>query len=344
MADTDTQREIDEGVAATAKALREPTRENIVNAVKEDAEAVVAVAGSGWSWQKIAVAVMGAVIVAFVGVGTVAMVMRDANPPTVVSVPAKADPDLAKLLTDGFAKLDKSLTTGFTTLGKKLDEKPVPLPVDPDKPKPPPVVQGITLPSTVNIGGGHVSIKAVSAGAVTWFTPTYDALTIDTFGDVAIVSAKIGSNGTYWIGATTVIGGKVAPPAYCAITVNQGPQPPPKPDPTPTPVPPSPLADRLTIVVVWESANPNSVAKVMSDYAFWKSLEPIGVTWFKIDKDQKDAGGGLLVDTHAYRPHMTKHGIPTILYMDKTGLVLRSAALPDNTAAIRATITELMGK
>lgn len=343
---SDVPREAREMAAAWAKYYANRTPENLQAAIKESSDVYTAGKASGWTWQQIGMAIGVAVISVLVGIGSVAMVTRETPAPAVA--PIKNDPDIAKLLTDGFTRLDKTLTgvgVKIDTLGKKIDEKPVPPPVDPDKPKPPPVVTGITLPSTVNISDGHVTIKAVSAGPVTWFIPEYGNLSIDKFADSIVVSARAGANGTYWIGATTIIGDKIATPVYCAITVNQSPQPPPKPDPTPDPKPPTPKVDSLSLVAIYESSDTNSkTAKVVADYVFWESLKSLGVKWFKIDKDQKDANGSLLVDSHNYRQYVDKHGLPCLLFMDSAGLVVRAIPLPDSTATVRANITQLMGK
>lgn len=339
----DLAKEVREASEAVAKAARTRSADDAAKAADESMDVVRIGLVRGWTWQAwlSAVAAIGLLACGafYVGSRTETPVAERKVEPVKGKVGDEAD--IAKLLTDGFAKLDSSITL----LGKKIDEKPVPPPVDPDKPKPPPVVTGITLPSTVNISEGHVTIKAVSAGPVTWFIPEYGNLSIDKFVDSIVVSARAGANGTYWIGATAVVDGKIVPPVYCAITVNQSPQPPPKPDPTPDPKPPTPKVDSLSLVAIYESSDTNSkTAKVVADYVFWESLKPLGVKWFKIDKDQKDANGSSLVDSHNYRQYVDKHGLPCLLFMDSAGLVVRAIPLPDSTATVRANITQLMGK
>ena len=124
-ADNDVRRELKEAADAAAKAARTRNPADIADAVKEGGEAAVALARSGWSWQQIAFAIVAAVATLFVGAGSVAMVMRDASPPTVVSTPAKVDPDIAKLLDDGFKRIEKATNAvgvKIDTLGKKIDD------------------------------------------------------------------------------------------------------------------------------------------------------------------------------------------------------------------------------
>lgn len=249
-ADADVRRELKEAADAAAKAARTRNAADIADAVKEGAEAVVAVASSGWSWQKIGLAVMAAVVALFVGAGSVAMVMRDANPPTIVSVPAKADPDIAKIMTDGFAKLDKSLTA----IDKKLDAKPVPVPVDPDKPKPPTPAKKLTLPERVEVAvGSVVKVKASLSSGVQWVWRDSPGLDIDKQGSTLYVAAE--KDGTYWVFAYTSIDGKIGDIAACMIVAGKGPQPPP--GPTPEPKPPTPedwptTAPGLRVLIVFE--------------------------------------------------------------------------------------------
>lgn len=339
--DAEVNREISEAAAAGARAARTRSPDDIANALKEGGEAVAAIAKSGWSWQKIALAIGAAVVTLFVGAGGVAMVVRDANPPTVVSTPVKADPDIAKIIADEFAKLDKSLTRGFDFLAKKIDANPAPAPIDPDKPKPPtPGPKKLTLPERVEVAVGSVAkIKASLSSGVQWVWRESPGLDVDKHGSTLYVQAE--RDGVYWVFAYTSVDGKIGDIAACMVVAGNGPQPPPGPTPEPKP---TPKVDKLTLVIVWESSDTREHIKgVVGDYAFYKSLEPIGVTFFKLDKDQKDADGGLLIDSHNYRKHVDKHGLPTVMFFDSTGLVLKAMPLT-TTAAIRATVTELTGR
>lgn len=264
-ADNDVRRELKEAADAAAKAARTRNAADIADAVKEGGEAAVALARSGWSWQQIAFAVVAAVATLFVGVGSVAMVTRDANPPTVVNVPVKADPDIAKLLTDGFARLDKTMMgvgLEIKSLGKKLDDKPAPLPVDPDKPKPPAPAKKLTLPERVEVAvGSVVKVKATGSANVQWTWRESPGLDVDKHGSTLYVSAE--KDGTYWVFAYTSADGKIGDIAACMIVAGKGPQPPP--GPTPEPKPPAPTdwpttAPGLRVLIVFEEMERHKLA------------------------------------------------------------------------------------
>lgn len=326
--DEDVKREVKEAVDATAKAIQTKDVGDALKAAKEGTEAAYVAYGKGWTWKEIVLVV----VMALIGSGGTTLVMgRRADPEPVPVV------DLGKQIADGFAGLGKQLDG----ISAKLDVKPIPpVPVDPDKPKPLPT-KPITLPVSVEttVGGKLVRIAAKALGEVTWLIPPQSGIDVHPSGDVAILTAL--ADGEYYVGALTVVGGKACAPEWCKVIVGKAPQPPPAPNP-PQPEPPAPKVDSLSIVVVWESTDSKEWVKgVIGDIAFWRSVP---AKWYKIDKDQKDADGGLIIDSHHYRQYMDKHGLPTILYMDKTGLVVRAMPLPSTTAAIRATITELTGK
>lgn len=253
--DADVNREIREAAEATAKAARTRNPTDIANAVKESGEAVAAVAGSGWGWQKVAVAVVTALVVAFVGLGSVAMVMR--QQPATEPTPTKADPDIAKLLTDGFTRIEKAtqaVGVEVKSLSKKLDEKPVPVP-EPDKPKPKPEpAKKLTLPERVEVAvGSVVKVKASLSSGVQWFWKESPGLDIDRHGSTLYVSAE--KDGTYWVFAYTSADGKIGDIAACMVVAGKGPQPPP--GPTPEPKPPTPTdwpttAPGLRVLIVYE--------------------------------------------------------------------------------------------
>lgn len=118
-----------------------------------------------------------------------------------------------------------------------------------------------------------------------------------------------------------------------------------KPNPPPEPKPgPSVIDPPLDVVVIWESADSTpAIAKVLKDLYFWKSLEPVGVRWFQYDKDST-VGSQKVVDMYGYRVYMEKTGLPCIMYMDKSGHVLRAEKLPESTDKIRSVVKEYLGK
>jgi hypothetical protein len=108
----------------------------------------------------------------------------------------------------------------------------------------------------------------MSVGVVTWIIPpSGDRLDVHAVGDTAILTAS--TDGEYWIGALTVVGGKATEPEWCRIVCGKGPQPPPVPpgpDPKP-PVPPTPPAPKdwpttapgLRILIVIEEMDRHSL-------------------------------------------------------------------------------------
>lgn len=260
--DAEVNREINEAAVAGARAARTRSPDDIANALKEGGEAVVAIAQSGWSWQKITLAIGVAVVTLFVGAGSVAMVMRDANPPSVVSTPVKADSDIAKLLKDGFANLDKSLTKGFQSIEKKIDAKPAPAPVDPDKKPPMPSPKKLALPERVNVAVGAVAkIKATGTASVQWTWRDSPGLDVDKHGNTLYVQVE--KDGTYWVFAYTSVDGKIGDIAACMIVAGKGPQPPPR--PTPEPKPPTPTdwpttTPGLRVLIVFEEMERHKLA------------------------------------------------------------------------------------
>lgn len=350
MSETKTQEQEDlEAADAVARAAKSKAAPDVIVAGKEVAEALWMRFAGKWGWKPLLTAVIATGI-------SIGMIISTRQTPEEVKAvvkeavkEVKEDPkpsppqaDLAKTMVDGFTKLDKSLSAGFAALGKKLDEKPAPLPVDPDKPKPGP--KKLVLPERVEVTVGSIAkISAASASAAHWAWRGDPELDIDRNGNTVYVSAA--RDGVYWVFAYTSVGGSIPDIAACMVVVLPKPQPiPPAPDPKPPEPKPTPKVDALTIVLVWDTSDLNEWTKgVVGDYAFFKSLEPLGVKWFKVGKQQKDADGQLLLDSHNYRKYVDAQGLPTVIYFDKTGLVLKAARLTD-TASIRATVTELMGK
>lgn len=265
-ADADVRRELKEAADAAAKAARTRNAADIADAVKEGGEAAVALARSGWSWQQIAFAIVATVATLFVGVGSVAMVMRDQASNIVeqrspAPDSAKADPDIAKLLDDGFKRIEKAtqaVGVKIDTLGKKIDEKPTPLPVDPDKPKPVPPSKKLTLPERVEVAVGSVAkIKATGSANVQWTWRDSPGLDVDKHGSTLYVSAE--KDGVYWVFAYTSADGKINDIAACMIVAGKGPQPPPEPKP-PTPTDWPTTAPGLRVLIVFEEMERHKLA------------------------------------------------------------------------------------
>lgn len=143
------------------------------------------------------------------------------------------------------------------------------------------------------------------------------------------------------------------------LVITDGPIPPPVPPPTPPippipptpPTPPVPTADKLSIVVVWESADSTpAVSRVMKDLDFWQSLGQLGHKWVQLDKDQKELDatgketGRLLVDARGYRETITRVGLPTMLIFSQQGQLLYTGKLPDTTGTIRDMIRMITGR
>jgi len=250
------------------------------------------------------------------------------------------------------------------------------------KDEPTPAKLTLEVPATVDaeIGGQPARIAAKSAGRIRWLVPTSaKATAFESGGELVVVPMRDASDFEL---ACVAIDGDRDVSAWVRVRVKGGlgPQPPPKPEPTDPlsqileqltrntsaiasldtrlkaleakpdpkpdpPKPPVPVVDSLTIVTVWESADSvPEISKVLKDYAFWKSLEPLGVKWFQLDKDDKNATGGLLIDSLGYRKHVEKEGLPVMIVMDKTGHVIEASRLPSSTAAIRDKVKSYLGK
>ena len=238
---TDVPREAREAVAAWARYYANRTPENLQAAIKESADVYRAGKASGWTWQRVGMAVAAAVVAVLLSYGVTTW--------TVV----KDDSAVVKLIGDGINRLDKTMAgvgVEIQSLGKKIDVKPEPIPVTPDSGKPKP----LKLPKEIetSVGGKLIKVKAVSVGVVTWIVPpSGDRLDVHAVGDTAILTAS--ADGEYWIGALTVVGGKATEPEWCRIVCGKGPMPPPVP-PSPTPVPQDwpTTAPGLRVLIVFE--------------------------------------------------------------------------------------------
>jgi len=314
-ADKPAEREVVEAVQA------------IKTAVRETIEAVTAVKRESIDWRHIIAFIATVALAAGGGAGTYHLASPRPAAPDVKPVdpdvkPAPVQADLAKLLDAGFGKLDLTLTK----LADKIDamnDRPLPLPIDPDRPAPLGTV--IDVKATA---GRQTIIKAATKGEVDWVFPPEQSADVDLNGNKATVTPH--ADGVVWLGA--MVAKRLT---WYRIVAGLGPQPPPKPDPPK----PQPTVEALSIVVIWESADSTpAVARVLKDLAFWRSLELLGVTWFQFDKDQA------IVAKNGYMAHAPTGGLPFVLYLTKDGKVLRSERLPGTTAEIRATVKDLTGK
>lgn len=246
----------------------------------------------------------------------------------------KTDAELASLIKSGFEGQSKQLDS----IVKAIEAKPVPVPVDPDK-KP---SKG-AIPDEVTAKVGRLTIVTSKETVDQWIVPPGSPCEWDADGKrLTLVPIEAVE---FSVGVVTQKGKSLA---WCLVKAGVGPRPPTPPDPTPDPKPdpkPIPKVDALHIVAVWESADSTpAIAKVMKDLGFWKSLEPLGVQWYQIDKDQKDDKGNALIDSKGYRSHVDKAGLPCLIVMDKTGHVLEAIRLPDTTTKIRETVKGYLGK
>ena len=186
---------------------------------------------------------------------------KDATVSPIVVLPKKVgdEADIAKLLMDGFA----SLGAKIDSLGKKIDDKPVPTPVDPDKPKPP---SGL-IPSRLAIAVGPAAIKVVSSNAsAQWYWEP--GLSVDVHAGYVYVSAM--KDGEYLLVAYTSDGKRINDFAACRVTAGTAPQPPPGPVPTPEPKPPTPTP--LTGFRVLMVYDPDSLSPDQESVVYGKKV------------------------------------------------------------------------
>lgn len=136
-----------------------------------------------------------------------------------------------------------------------------------------------------------------------------------------------------------------------------GPQPPPKPLPEPTPAPkpapppappkpepgPGPIAsaDVAWILVIEETASRTPAqGKVLTDAAFWLGLKARGIEWRHYDKDAPGLAAKHYLDYEDQAIDLASPdapptaGLPFVLFLDKTGKVIRAFKLPLSSAAI----------
>jgi hypothetical protein len=107
---------------------------------------------------------------------------------------------------------------------------------------------------------------------------------------------------------------------------------PPVPDPKPGPQPdpkPNPVGTAAYLVVVEEtSARTPEHAKVLNDLTYWNAVRAKEVKWRFYDKDSPEAVA------NKYVGPATAKGLPALLTLDKTGVILDVRPLPATTADI----------
>ncbi len=113
---------------------------------------------------------------------------------------------------------------------------------------------------------------------------------------------------------------------------------PPVPDPKPGPQPdpkPGPVGTAAYLVVVEEtSARTPEQARVLNDLAYWTKLKDKDVKWRFYDRDSQDA------KALNYVAPATAKGLPALLTLDKTGVIIDARRLPLTTAGIDAILKE----
>jgi len=195
-------------------------------------------------WPQITIVLIG--LGSLIGSGTyVATKSSEAPaPPVVPVVEPKVVIDL-KPITEGLTKLDKSmvgLREDILSLSKKVDEKPVIVPIDPKDPKADPLSPiKFTGATKADVNGDPVEVRVMlGKGAKdlkVWGSPNTTSY-VKVFGDTVIVRAKDSSD--IFIEAACTVNGKLIDPVYWRIVAGQGPMPPPGPEPDPKPKPPVP--------------------------------------------------------------------------------------------------------
>lgn len=121
------------------------------------------------------------------------------------------------------------------------------------------------------------------------------------------------------------------------VVIGKGDVLPPVPDPKPGPQPdPGPPGGPAAYIVVVEetSARTPEHAKVLNDLAYWKTVRDREVKWRFYDKDAPEAVA------NKYVPRAVAAGLPAMLTLDKTGIILDARRLPGSTAAIDAHLRE----
>lgn len=280
----------------------------------------------------------GAIVVAVLGTlgGTSALKAPD-QAPTPAPVPdvKPIATDLTKAMTDGFAAQAKLAEANTQAIVRAIEAKPVPVPLPPIDPQP---ASSIIPLEVIGKVGRMVTIKSRDT-VNQWVIPPGTPCDWAAEGKLLILTPTDAVE--FPIGVVTQQGKALT---WCMVKAGHGPKPPPGPDPKPDPKP-NPNVDSLYIVALWESKDSTpAISKVMKDLGFWISLEQMGAQWFQIDKDQKDSKGNYLIDVHEYRKHMTKVGLPCLIFMDRTGIVLDVTPMPDTTAKIREQVKSFMGK
>ena len=249
-------KELREAYLAGKKASETKSISDLMVALRESIDVVNAIRDmmvSGWSWQKIAMAIGGSILVIVLGGSAVGIIVRPPQPVT-------TDELFTKKIEDAFTRMEKvtassgdKVVNELRVLAKKIDErpKPVPTPVNPDldtKPK----SKTLLLPGmvVVQVKGGAVKIKAVAPIEVSWHWKATDGFTVDRYGDVLYIEAT--KEGTMWLLAYTVSNAKVTDFAACMVTTLKAPQPPPGPVPLPKPNPKPPTPPEPIPVVLDE--------------------------------------------------------------------------------------------
>lgn len=262
VSETSVPQELREMGEAWARFYANRTPENFQAALKESGDVYRVGKTIQWTWPKVASAV-GAVVVALVlAGGTMGVVASKTVPAAAVT----ADPEIAKLLDDGFKRLEKvtlssskEVADELKTLGKKIDAapKPTPVPINPDVPKP---ANALTVPEKVEVvvKGGLVKVKASAPGDIAWFWRPSPSFKVDRYADVIYVEAV--AEGSMVAVAYTVSNGKVTDAAACVVTTSKPqPVPPPTPNPSPDPQPtPPPVPQPVTLNELGKLAVPHA--------------------------------------------------------------------------------------
>lgn len=214
-------------------------------------------------WPQITIVLIG--LGSLIGSGTY-VATKNAEPPAPPVVPeVKVEPKIVIDLKPVIEGLDK-LGQKMDTFGKKLDEKPIPTPIDPKDPKADPLspikfagatkadVNGDPVEVRVLLGKGAKDLKV-------WPSPNTTSY-VKVFGDTVIVRAKDSSD--IFIEAICSVNGKLINPVYWRIVAGQGPQPPPDPkvDPKPKPVDPAPIpVAGLRVLIVEEATQRHTLSQ-----------------------------------------------------------------------------------
>lgn len=202
-----------------------------------EAKAVAA----GWLASPLARWAIGVFLTALLGGVVVGRYSADPDPAPPV--------DVAKLVGDGFAKLDGTLSkigTQLTAIDGKIDRQPGPAPTPPKPPEPSPPDPddwgGDMLPAETQAQAGRmVKLKAKVKKCV-WLVPPGSPCDSDAVGDSLYLTPSAARD--FPIAVISLPDG-----AYCWTIVKASPPvpvPPPEPAP-PTPTPPAPTPSALTL-------------------------------------------------------------------------------------------------